>query len=463
MIGALVASFPRKPRLHLKAQRRESLFPNHMTLVNRCQKVCSVARGPGYLERDSLSVYDAATSYFLALSGIYTFRWRLGRLYLGEALTIIRTLGLHKAKEQGYTRLGTLPASVGSHGSDYDGNPDQSMDNITLEMGRRVFWTMFVGVRSISQLGAGFTELVIAPPTPSEPYPPLPTEVDDFCIFPDCIDPQPAGLLPMIAGFNANVKVYCSYNPLATMEMAWGIDSVIDWDRQKRVLHESLRRCKDSISSLPSELTVYPRANPFGPPEYSASGMHPAFAQPHMPKDPASSLLSPSQRIEEDQSPEQRRQMMHEIQKANIYASSLSTRSYIVEKYWNLCEARDRARSSQPNSPGVGITAAGLDGLVPQAPTSNPDFVEQEMRQERESIVRDLLVVLGSIDEVNMEPNADSFVSTFYHATFIIALMQNRPRRSALSQARCLTCPTNARGSLPRRHNSTSQPSSRSW
>ena len=38
-------------------------------------------------------------------------------------------------------------------------------------------------------------------------------------------------------------------------------------------------------------------------------------------------------------------------------------------------------------------------------------MVDQEMRQERESIVKDLLVVLGSIDEVNMEPNADSFVS----------------------------------------------------
>jgi hypothetical protein len=155
--------------------------------------------------------------------------------------------------------------------------------------------------------------------------------------------------------------------------------------------------------------------------------MHPAFAQPHMPRDPASSLLGPSQRIEEDQSPEQRRQMMHEIQKANIYASSLSTRLYIVEKYWNLCEARDRARSSQPNSPGVGITAAGLDRLVPQAPTSNPDYVEQEMRQERESIVRDLLVVLGSIDEVNMEPNADSFVGSVSHTTFIIALIHYRP------------------------------------
>ena len=411
MVGVLVASFPRKPRLHLKVQKKEKLFPNHMSLVNRCQKICSVARGPGYLERDSLSVYDAATSYFLALAGVYTFRWRLGRLYFGEGLTIIRTLGLHKATEQAYTPLGTLPASVGLYGTDREGSPSQNVDYITLEMGRRIFWTMFVGVRSMNQLGAIFGELVIPPPTPSEPYPPLPTEVADFCIFPDHIDPQPAGLLPMIAGFNANVKVYSSYNPLTTMEMAWGIDAVIDWDRQKRVLYESLRRCKDAIRNLPPALTVYPKADPFGPPETLATGLHAGFAQPHIHRDPASSLFSPPQRMEEEQSPEHRRQMQHEIQKANIYASSLSTRSYIVEKYWNLCEARDRASRSNPNSPGIGITAAGLDGLVPQAPTSNPDHVEHEMRQERESIVRDLLVVLGSIDEVNMEPNADSFVS----------------------------------------------------
>ena len=429
MIGALVASFPRKPRLHLKAQRKESLYPNHMSLVNRCQKICSIARGPGYLERDNLSVYDAATSYFLALTGIYTFNWRPGRLYFGECLTIIRTLGLHKAKDQAFTPLGTLPASVGSHGSDREGSPSQVVDHITLEMGRRIFWTMFVAVRSLSQLGAAFSELVIPPPTPSEPYPPLPTEVDDFCIFPDHIDPQPPGLLPLIAGFNANIKVYCSYNPLATMEMAWGIDAVVDWDRQKSVLHESLRRCKDAISALPPELTVYPKADSFSAPEHLGAGLHSGFAQPHLQRDPASSLLSPSQRMEEDQSPEHLRQMMHEIQKANIYASSLSTRSYIVEKYWNLCEARDRASRSHPNSPGIGITAAGLDRLVPQAPTSNPDYLEDEMRQEREAIVRDLLVVLGSIDEVNMEPNADSFVSPFNLPSELrtCILMNNRP------------------------------------
>jgi hypothetical protein len=430
MIGALVASFPRKPRLHLKAQKKESLFPNHMSLVHRCQQVCAMARGPGYLESDNLSVYDAATSYFLALMGVYTFRWRLGRLYFGECLTIIRTLGLHKAKEPSYTQMGSLPTAFGQPANNQEGNREHTVDNITLEIGRRIFWTMFVSVKTIQQLGASFGELVIPPPTSSEPYPPLPAEVDDFCIYPSYNEPQPPGLVPMIAGFNANVKVYCSYNALATMEMAWGIDAVVDWERQKRVLHESLRRCKNSIAELPPELTVYPNSAAFDQQNpQNGSGFYPNFAQPNMVRDPAQSLMSPSHRTEVEQSPEQRRRMQYEIQKANIYASSLATRSYIVEKYFNLCEAHERSRTSQPSSmpssPGAGITAAGLDGIVPQAPTSHYDMTGQEMRQEREEIVKDLLTVLSSINQVNMEPNADSFVSP----TLLVSILSIRANR----------------------------------
>jgi hypothetical protein len=422
MTGALVASFPRKPRMHLKAQKRENMFPNHMSLVQRCQKVCAAARGPGYLESDTLNVYDAATSYFLALMGIYTFRWRLGRLYFGECLTILRTLGLHKAKAQGYFSSGPLPGAMNGHGNGADGGPEQNADNIIVEMGRRIFWTVFVSVKSMEQLGANFGELVVPPPTHTEPYPPLPAEVDDFCIYPTHTEPQPAGLVSMIAGFNANVRVYCSYNALATMELAWGIDALVDWDRQKRVIYESLRRCKESMNNLPAELMVRTDVDPssHGPPN---GGFYPGFAQAHMTRDGAQSLMSPTSRVMSEQSAEDRRQTQHEIQKANVYASSLATRSYLVEKYWNLCEAHQRSRPSQPpgslpSSPGAAITAAGIDNMMSQAPTSHYDMLENEMREERETIVKDLLVVLGSIDQVNMEPSADSFVSVFFFLSF---------------------------------------------
>jgi len=454
MIGALVSSFPRKPRLHLKAHRREHLFPNHMSLVHRCQQLCAMARGPGYLESESLSVYDAATSYFLALMGIYTFRWRLGRLYFGECLTILRTLGLHKTKEHTYTQLGLLPHSVGSSAGSFDGSQDQPVDNITLEMGRRIFWTMFVGVKTIQQLGASFGELVIPPPTSTEPYPPLPAEVDDFCIYPTHNEQQPGGLLPMTTGFNANVKVFSSYNALATTEMAWGVDALVDWERQKMVLHESLLRCKNSIAELPMELKVFPQAGPFAQPhQQNGNGYYPNFAQPNIPRDPAQTLMNPSQRVDADQSPEQRRRMQYEIQKANIYASALSTRSYIVEKYFNLCEAYDRRQQSRgpgstPSSPGIGITAAGLDRMLPQAPTSHYDAVGQIMRQEREEIVKDLLVVLGSINQVNMEPSADSFVSSFDRANTCLDADRSQTMKIRSIASTLLDVPDQRKGQL---------------
>jgi len=137
-------------------------------------------------------------------------------------------------------------------------------------------------------------------------------------------------------------------------------------------------------------------------------------------------MLNPNPNLPygQEQTPEERRHMQYEIQKANIYASSLATRSYLVEKYWNLVEAHARSRSSQPpnsmpSSPGQGITAAGIDGMLPQAPTSGYDMTEHEFREERETIVKDLLVVLSSIQQVNMEPNADSFVSSCIKPHFL--------------------------------------------
>jgi hypothetical protein len=294
--------------------------------------------------------------------------------------------------------------------------PNESVDNITLEMGRRIFWTMFVSVKAMEQLGANFGELVIPPPTHTDPYPPLPAEVDDFCVYPTHTEAQPAGYVPIIAGFNANVRIYSSYNAVATMDMAWGLDSVVDWERQKRILHESLRRCKQSMTELPQELTVH---NTGTSQNGASNGFFQSHAQPQLGRDPAQSLMSPSSRSSVEQSPEDRRRSQYEIQKANIYASSLATRSYLVEKYWNLCEAHGRtqqnASTSRPDSPNAGNAAAGMDGMIspqPTATSSNNDAIEMELREERESIVRDLLTVLSSIDQVNMEPSADSFVSS---------------------------------------------------
>ncbi|KAJ9649087.1 hypothetical protein H2199_001001 [Coniosporium tulheliwenetii] len=392
MIGILVASFPRKPRQHLKARGKENLFPNHMSLVNRCQQVCVAARGTGYLEKDDLNVYDAATSYFLGLIGAYTFRWRQCRLYFGECLTIIRSLGLHH--HNNHEPYGVAPVLPGLAGS----RPG-SVDFITQEMCRRLFWTVFVGMKSMQQLGATYGELVILPSTPSEPHPPLPLEVDDIYIYQNHIEQQPPGVVSLMTGFNLNVQIYLSYEPLVTMEIAYGIDHCFDWERQKHVIVGSLKACKHALDRVPPELGMWPAADQYG-------GQQGQSYYPNMPyHDPA---LIGSFDTDPDASLEERRRVQFEIQKANIYVSHLATRSYIVEKYWNLAEVHIRMKGTGSASTSPGIAAAGLDAMMGQPSTPSYDITEQEMGAERESIVKDLLVVLGSISQINMEPNADS-------------------------------------------------------
>ena len=74
----------------------------------------------------------------------------------------------------------------------------------------------------MQQLGATFGELLIPPPTPTEPYPPLPLEVDDQYIYVDHIEPQPKEITSKLAGFNLGIQIYQTLTPLATMEMAYG-------------------------------------------------------------------------------------------------------------------------------------------------------------------------------------------------------------------------------------------------
>ena len=57
--------------------------------------------------------------------------------------------GVHKAHEQGYTHLGGLPRAVGSSGPNFDGSRDLVVDKITEQIGRRVFWTVFVGAKYV--------------------------------------------------------------------------------------------------------------------------------------------------------------------------------------------------------------------------------------------------------------------------------------------------------------------------
>jgi hypothetical protein len=253
----------------------------------------------------------------------------------------------------------------------------------------------------MQQLGASFGELTIAPATPTEPLPPLPEEVDDQHIFPNEIQPQQHGVVSVMAGFNINVRIYLSYSTLATAEMAFGVDELFDWNRQQEIFQQSLLRCRQILESLPDVLKVEPRGG-------LQSGF-PQQRQPYYPPMPEFSELRDSglDSFGNHASPEFLR---YEIQKANIYASHLATRSYLVEKYFVLLEKMHKAKAQVAlDGPSHGL-AAGLDRYL-GGEQADIERLEELMSKEREHVVKDLLVVLGSIDMVNMEPNGDSFVS----------------------------------------------------
>ena len=142
MVGALVASFPRRPRLHLITQHREHLFPSSMSLVERCHKVAVEARGAGYLDKE-LSIYDAVTSYFLGLAAAYTFQYRQCRLYFGEALNIVRSTGAFKIRDEEPSSGASQPISFGGG----YGTQENPVDYIQQEISRRVFWIILIGIR----------------------------------------------------------------------------------------------------------------------------------------------------------------------------------------------------------------------------------------------------------------------------------------------------------------------------
>jgi hypothetical protein len=255
----------------------------------------------------------------------------------------------------------------------------------------------------------------LPPPTPSEPYPPFPLEVDDQYIYVSHVDPQPAGLVSEITGFNLNVQIYMTCTPLITMEIAYGMDEIFDWNRQKRVLENCLQAVNHALDSVPKELMLTPSSQPGG-----FEGENRGYIQPvrrfHGVSDGSVSVTGHSDMNLQ----ESRRSIQYEIQKANFYVSQLGVRSYLVEKYWNLLDAYEskvRSRDNSVISTGTrsspGVMASGLDAVMRgMAGTGGYEMVESRMSAERETIVKDLLRVLGSISQVNMEPNGSSFVSS---------------------------------------------------
>jgi hypothetical protein len=308
------------------------------------------------------------------------------------------------------------------------------------------------------QLGTHHSDIVLPPPTPSEPYPEFPVEVDDQYILPHQILGQPDGIVSLLTGFNQCIKIYMSMNGLVSVELSYVI-STLPFHDQRAMLDESLRAVKQMTDGLPQELTIdlnlgsgqppshgLPLLHPGAPPttvfDDSSSGLHYCPLYPGMQQQ--QQQPTPDFRHQPSAHTERRRLLQYEIQKANIHASQLATRSYYVERYISLRDAhRDHARaqaaqasfaaqqqqngvdtssnnnnnnnnnSSNNNAGGGGdantnksVAAAALHAAAEQA-----DAVDLAMTAERDLIVQHLLTVLSSVSQRSMEPNGASLIN----------------------------------------------------
>jgi hypothetical protein len=420
MIGFLVASFPRRPKLRLNTEAERSAFPNSIALVKRCHDVALQARGVGYLDRNA-TVYDAAISYFLGVCAGYIYSMRRCRIYLAECRTMLQVYDLCRTPTPAPTMAAMNAASPMStmSATSQDQQPQYLTDNkpvdlISQELGRRLFYVSLVGYQSLLQLGSSDIKMHVPPETPADRYPPYPLEVDDEFLFPTHINPQPADRVSIMVGFNANVRVYGSYNSLLAWETAFGSGQIFDWEHQRSSLWGCLQTVKSALLKVPVELSL------FHPKRASASGL--------AGHDGVGSVFN----YPVDHIYQERRAIQYEIQKANIYASQLCTRSWLVEKYWNLFETYAKygnlARPSIPNPamPHINMKAEGSaetasaekpgalsDSAAQISIEAQTDHIGQMMAEERKLVIKDLFVLLRTVNEVNMEPNGASIVSQF--------------------------------------------------
>ncbi|CAF9933906.1 hypothetical protein IMSHALPRED_009517 [Imshaugia aleurites] len=424
MLGYLVACFPRRPRQHLREglpvehqHQMEVLCSNPRDLVDRCHKIAMEAVGPAYLDRE-WSVHDAVINYLQGLTYVQTRHRQSAIHYFTQCILISSTIGLRKVNVTNttYTNGHVLPAArMTANGHALEGPHHIAVDQLMRELGVRTFWALFAGVKSFQQAGVSQWDLPMPPAMPSHPYPPFPVEVDDCYITPEQVhlDLQPPGQITVITGFNANVRVLSTYNDLAAMELAMesvrGIDNIVDWERQKRLVEQSLHSVKHALDDLPSELLLS-----FQPP--SPHSREPKYPSPNPDSSGIQEMAQyatnglDNTRIDYNR-PGERQRIQYEIQRAKIHITQLATRLYLVEKYWNLYDAYNLTKSGGGNvnrASSSGVIAPILDKYDP---SNHFSTTEQDLVAEREDIVKAFLVLLGHINEINTEPLGNPFIS----------------------------------------------------
>ncbi|KAG9251780.1 uncharacterized protein F5Z01DRAFT_683111 [Emericellopsis atlantica] len=385
MIGGLVASFPRSAREHLKAQHSTHLFPRAIVLIEKCRDIALNSRGPRFAAKQPKTLDDAATSYFLGLAASYTHQWNLSHFFMSETLTLIRELGFSRPKN---------PGELPTFGNDQYSPDPLPFNHVKDQVGKRIFWCLLLGNRSYAQLGDSQIGTVIPPSTPNFPYPAYPENIDDMYILANQINDQNEGNASLLTGYRFAIDIYTTMNGIVSTELAYGM-SALQWSDQRSSLRSALLAVKGIIDDLPLELQLgnHGEVDPMDAFEETTMQYVPPLWPTAQPAHDLRNVFKTQ--------PHRRRQLQYEIQKANIFTSQLATRSYFVELYFNL---RD-VHLANPHS---------MIHLTPEQKVIDDEEDKETlslMTSERELIVENLLTVLGSISQRNLEPNGGSIIN----------------------------------------------------
>lgn len=262
-------------------------------------------------------------------------------------------------------------------------------------------------------------DVIIPPATPNAPHPDLPREVDDAYILPDRILPQPEGTISVLTGFVKCIQIYQTMDDLVRIELSHGI-SACTWEQQKQCLHNSLVKVKSIEQYLPPVLKLdmsnhAPQNVPFSPPVQDSSNGISAYQ--YVP--PAYPNTQPNNDVRHlvAANGAEKRYLQNEIQKANTYASLLSTRSHFVERYLSLRDIyRNNKRAEQARAAEPSIiyrtasdTSSSLAAAAMRA-VAERDEIDDMFLAEREEVVHNFFTVVTSIEQRNMEPNGGSLI-----------------------------------------------------
>jgi hypothetical protein len=138
MVCALVASFPRSAREHLKAQHSTHLFPRAIVMIEKCREIALLSRGSKWQLKQPKTLDDAATSYFLGLASGYVHQWNASGQFMAETLTLVRELGFNRPKH---------PGELPTFGNDNCSPDPLPFNHVKDQIGKRIFWCLLLGVR----------------------------------------------------------------------------------------------------------------------------------------------------------------------------------------------------------------------------------------------------------------------------------------------------------------------------